>query len=295
MNSCEVQLIAQHAYQMLYRQPPHHCEVRETLYGFVVFTLGSKGNVVVKFSKQIGVLYQEAQQLQTLKRHLGAIIPDVLFFGAENGLDYLMMEWRQGHSAHTLTGTEKQQMRFADDYTDLLLALHEIHHEQGFECQSEQFTPSLTKAFEAWYQDSYRFVTHDVSHLSESLKRKYHYLWQNRTEIFAPIENEPSSLVHNACHLGNVLFDPQTYCVSGLVDPTQSGFKHREWDHAQLNTVRPDLYLQEWYEKKHTLTNGYHKRGVYLQLWQAATDLHQIGWHDPNHLSNLWDRFHQLN
>ncbi len=294
VNSCDVQRIAQHAYQTLYREKPHHYEVRETLYGWIVFTLGQKNNVVIKFSKQIGQLQHEISHLQKLKQHLTSLIPNVLFFGLEEGLDFLVLEWLPGHSAHTLIGTETQQIHFADQYTDILLQLHEVTDSRGFQCTSEQFTPSITKAFEAWYKDIHHFITHDITPLPSELKRKYQYLWEVREEVLSPITNEPASLVHNGAHLGNVLFDPKTFNVTGLVDPGDCGYKHREWDIAHLNQVRPDLCLQEWYEKKHRLTDGHQKRQIYLQLWEQAKDMHRIGWHDPIHMQHQWETFHQI-
>ncbi|UXI03946.1 phosphotransferase [Photobacterium sp. TY1-4] len=286
----QLKQVAQHTYQSLFGCQPELCSFQESFYGWVVFLASPKGKVVVKFSKEVGRLAKEVSALSRLSTVMDCQIPRVLFFGREAGHDYLMLEWLDGVPAHTLPDDPKLIEAFREHYTDLLLSLHEHREALGFELAEDQYESCLIRAFEAWMQPVYRYVLSDGSPYSARLKDQFTQLWGRRAEILAPI-NTHSSFTHNDCHVGNVLFQPQTGRVAVLLDPLDAGFKHREFDVFLLDDVRPDLKLIERYHQKMPPAAGFTCRRWFLSLWQDAKHSRNIGWYDERWLLTKMAQF----
>ena len=108
-------------------------------------------------------------------------------------------------------------------------------------------------------------------------------LWEQKDQVLSPI-NSRSSLVHDDCHIGNVLFDPKTFKVAAILDPCDTGYKHREFDLFHLDDVRPDLKLVERYQEKVPSAEGFECRRWFLSLWDDAKHSRNMGWYDEQWL-----------
>ena len=292
MNKPQLKQIAVIAYKTMFGQRPELCNIQETFYGWVVFVASPKGRAVVKFSREIGRLGKELKGLSRLSKAVNCPVPSVLFFGREQGYDYLMLEWLDGISAHRLPNDPKASEVFREHYTNVLLELHEHSVEQGFEVGESHFESCLGKAFEHWMMPVLRYVTSDGSPFSSVLKEFYHTLWEKKEQILSPI-NSRSSLVHDDCHLGNVLFNPVTFKVSAILDPCDLGYKHREFDLFHLYDVRPDLKLAERYQEKVAPADGFESRRWFLSLWDDAKHSRNMGWYDEQWLLAKVNKFNR--
>jgi len=292
MNKPQLKQIAEIAYMTMYGQRPELCNIQETFYGWVVFVASPKGKVVVKFSREFGRLAREIQGLSRLAQFVDCPVPEVLFFGREQGYDYLMLEWLDGISAHKLPNDPNALESFREHYSDLLLALHEHNTELGFELGENQYEPCLIKAFESWMTPVLRYVLSDCSPFSSELKESYSFLWDIKEQVLSPI-NTHSSFVHDDCHIGNVLFNPQTFKVAAILDPCDAGFKHREFDLFHLYDVRPDLKLVERYQEKMPLAEGFAFRRWFLSLWDDAKHSRNMGWYDEQWLLTKVNQFNE--
>ncbi|WP_299012955.1 phosphotransferase [uncultured Photobacterium sp.] len=289
----QLKQIAESAYQTIFGQRPDLCNFQETFYGWVVFVASPHGaKVVVKFSREIGRQAKEIQGLSRLSKVLACPVPEVLFFGREEGYDYIMLEWVKGESAHKLPNDPAAVESFRESYTNLLLALHEHQASEGFEVVENEFTPCLIKAYESWMSPVLRYVQSSCSPFSSELKDIYSTLWERKEEILSPI-NHHSSLVHDDCHVGNILFDQKTYQVSAIVDPCDVGYKHREFDLFHLYDVRPDLQLVERYQESVQLAEGFDCRRWFLSLWDDAKHSRNMGWYDEQWLLSKANRFEE--
>jgi len=289
----QLKQIAETAYQTMYGQRPELCNIQESFYGWVVFAASPKGKVVVKFSREIGRLAKEITGLNRLSKCLACPVPEILFFGREEGYDYLMMEWLDGLSAHELPNNPIALEHFRESYTDLLLTLHDNQSQQGFELAEERYDPCLIKAFDSWMAPVLRYVQSSCSPFSPRLKDAYISMWENKEEILSPI-NTRSSLVHDDCHVGNVLFNPRTFKVAAILDPCDAGYKHREFDIFHLYDVRPDLKLVERYQEKVPLAEGFELRRWFLSLWDDAKHSRNIGWYDEPWLLAKVNQFNEI-
>ncbi|MEZ8741757.1 phosphotransferase [Photobacterium swingsii] len=292
MNQQQLERIASDTFQKLFGLRASFVQTELTFYGCVVFLATDKQKAVIKFSKEIGRLAKEIQGLERLNKILDCPVPAIYFYGRDEGYDYLVLEWLDGQSAHELPLDKKAIATFGEHYTDVLLALHECSHEQGFELDDHTFSPRLIDAFEHWMYPVYRYLMSAASPFSRQLKDDFASLWESRAQVLAPI-NQGSSLVHDDCHIGNVLFDPKTYKVAALIDPCDVGFKHREFDLFHLYDVRPDLKLADMYIKKAKLADGYQARRWFLSLWDDAKHSRNIGWYDEEWISHKFERYGQ--
>ncbi|MDO6499197.1 phosphotransferase [Photobacterium sanguinicancri] len=292
MNQQQLERIASDTFQKLFGLRASFVQTELTFYGCVVFLVAGKQKIVIKFSKEIGRLAKEIQGLERLSQIVDCPVPAIYFYGREEGYDYLVLEWLEGQSAHELPPETKAIATFGEHYTDILLALHECSHEQGFEVDAESFVPTLSEAFDHWMFPVFRYLMSSASPFSTQLKDSFEQLWASRQQVLAPI-NHGSSLVHDDCHIGNVLFDPKTYKVAALIDPCDVGFKHREFDVFHLYDVRPDLNLADIYMKKASLADGYQARRWFLSLWDDAKHSRNIGWYDEAWIRNKFERYYQ--
>ncbi|MGR5146946.1 phosphotransferase [Photobacterium alginatilyticum] len=289
----QLKQIAETAYVTIYSQRPELCNIQETFYGWVVFIASPRGKAVVKFSREIGRLAKEITGLKRLSDCLDCSVPEILFFGREEGYDYIMMEWLDGMSAHDLPNDPVALESFRESYTDLLLALHDNQAQQGFELAEGQYEPCLIKAFDSWMAPVLRYVQSGCSPFSPKLKEAYGSMWERKEEILSPINNN-SSFVHDDCHVGNVLFDPRTFKVAAILDPCDAGYKHREFDLFHLYDVRPDLKLVERYQEKVPLAEGFELRRWFLSLWDDAKHSRNMGWYDEAWLTSKVNQFNEI-
>ncbi|PSW44273.1 phosphotransferase [Photobacterium leiognathi] len=291
MNKAQLKNIAEKSFFAMFHRKADVCDIQETFYGWVVFLATGKAKIVVKFSREVGRISKEVSCLQKLRSIVSCPVPQIYLFGREEGYDYIVLDWLEGRPANELPNDKFAIETFREDYTDILIALHEHNHPQGFELTNGKFDCDFNNAFDDWMEGVYKYLSCAVSPFSAQLKDKYTELWERRREILAPIANESSSFVHDDCHLANVLFDPKTFKVAGLLDPCDSGFKHRELDVIHLFDVRGDTHIAERYIEKRQLDDGFEARRYFFSLWDDAKHSRNMGWYDENWLTNKFNKF----
>ncbi|GAB6264006.1 phosphotransferase [Photobacterium sp. R1] len=285
--------IAIKAFRTLFAGPPDFCNLQTTFYGWVAFLSSGKQRAVIKFCRQVGRLSKEIHALKRLDTYIDCKVPEVLFFGYEEGCEYIVMEWVEGIPAHELPKEQNAIHVFSEHFTDLLIQMHEQPQHNGFEIIENKYTSHLIPAFDEWMTPVLRYLTSSASPFSTELKKNYERMWEERHALLAPINTEPS-FVHDDCHLGNVLFDPDTYKVVVVLDPADAGVKHREFDLFHLNDIRPELDLITRYAEKSPLAEGYEVRRWYLSLWDDAKHASNIGWYDEQHLLHKMRQYQRV-
>lgn len=291
MNKPQLKAIAEKAFFTMHRRAADVCDIQETFYGWVVFIAAGKAKVVVKFSREVGRIGKEVLCLEQLRKIVPCPVPDIYFFGREEGYDYLVLDWLDGVSAHQLPNDPKAIEVFREDFTDILLTLHEHQHPQGFELSNGDFSHCLGQAFDDWMGSVYHYLISSGSPFTQVLKEKFMALWEHRSDILAPIAHESSSFIHDDCHIANVLFDPNTFKVAGLLDPCDSGFKHRELDVIHLFDVRSDLGIAERYVEKSQLDESFDSRRHFFSLWDDAKHSRNMGWYNEQWFMNKFNSF----
>ncbi|MDO6706709.1 phosphotransferase [Photobacterium sp. 1_MG-2023] len=293
MQEQKLNQIAVKAFRSLFSRCPDFCNLQSTFYGWVAFLSSEKQRVVIKFCRQPGRLCKEIQALKRLKLLIDCKVPEVIFFGQEEGQEYIVMDWVEGVPAYELPQKKQAIDIFSEHLTDLLIEMHDQPQDHGFELMANQYDAHFIPAFETWMSPVLRYLTSQNSPFSTELKKQYERLWESRVEVLSPMNDVPS-FVHDDCHLGNVLFDPETYRVTAILDPADAGVKHREFDLFHLNDVRPELDLMSRYVAKSPLAEGYEARRWYFSLWDDAKHASNIGWYDEQHLLHKMKAYQRL-
>jgi fructosamine-3-kinase len=88
-------------------------------------------------------------------------------------------------------------------------------------------------------------------------------------------------LVHSDFWLKNILVDPRSYRITGVIDPLDAEWADRELDliHLELSWGS-DMRLIELYKQQIGLHERFPLRYAFYQFWYAMQNFARIGWHD---------------
>ncbi|MCG2838437.1 phosphotransferase [Photobacterium sp. WH77] len=293
MQEPQLNRIAVNAFRALFSSCPDFCNLQSTFYGWVAFLATEKRRVVIKFCRQAGRLSQEINSLNRLRSMVDCKVPEILFFGCEDGNEFIVMEWVEGVPANELPNEGHALKVFSEHFTDILINMHNQPHDEGFEIAENKYDSQIIPAFEIWMDPVFQYVSDRESPFSTELKNHFEKLWDDRQHVLEPM-NEKPSFVHDDCHLANVLFDAKTFKVAAILDPADAGIKHREFDVFHLNDIRPELDLIARYVAKYPLAEGYEMRRWYLSLWDDAKHASNIGWYDEQSFMYKLQEYHGL-
>jgi fructosamine-3-kinase len=97
-------------------------------------------------------------------------------------------------------------------------------------------------------------------------------------DILGPVEGN-AVLVHGDIWLPNILIDPSTYAVTGIVDPSMA-----RWDEREMDVVPMDWpwagdyqFLMKAYQKQCPLREGWELRFAFHRFWFMTNAIFVIG------------------
>jgi aminoglycoside phosphotransferase (APT) family kinase protein len=112
--------------------------------------------------------------------------------------------------------------------------------------------------------------------------------FERMPEILAGANRE-ASLVHSDYNLWNVLFDPATYRVTGIIDPIDAGWNDREIDLFHLPNCRPDVGLLERYLERAEVNGTFPMRHTFYRFWDDIKHYLRVGWYEEGHFRRWAD------
>lgn len=240
--------------------------------------------VIIKFQKYAGKARPETEQLDYLRVFVGDIVPKVIHVHTPTDdlpVEAMVMEKLPGIQASSLKDPSQEvQEQIAEEIIDILLKWHDVGHPQGYGQLKGPF-------FEKWsdYQLSlverhYAEVKslHPKGDLDPAIYEAADRSIANIEKILGDIKGE-AVLVHGDIWLPNILIDPETYRVTGIVDP-----QNCRWDEREADVVPMDWpyggdyqYLMKVYEKKHPLREGWPLRFAFQRFWFMMEAMYLIG------------------
>ncbi|WP_051304969.1 phosphotransferase [Chitinilyticum litopenaei] len=273
-----------------YQVVPERIREIAGFYGHVVMLAGPETQpaVAVKFAFQDGRCAREITALERLRPHSSLPLPAVVaqtslsVAGGNQPHEVLVLAALPGVAPWDLPPASVRAPQAATEVARVLAAVHGVSDPRGFECPDASFTPSLLGAFEAWFAPVWHYAAADAAPFSPALRSKLAALWAARSALLAPINAEPSSLVHDDPHLGNLLFDAQTGLPTALLDPCDVAFRHREQDVFHLADAMPDWRVMEAYEALSPMTAGWEVRRWFFSIWDDVKHSRNRGWYDED-------------
>ncbi len=218
---------------------------------------------IVKWQRHLGRSASEARQLQELRKHALVRVPEIYLCDPKR--EVLVIEYLPGVPAGSVEPPNATiAERLADDVVSALLAWHQVKNPAGF--------GPLDGPYYARWVDYYRErlilyyaeihkeasaelrLADDVSEVAErSLERMEDILGH------APSE---AALVHSDYHLPNLLMDPRTFRLTGVIDPLDAEWADRELDLIHLEWP--------WGDRQHLLTR-YQQRAPCRRAFRSGT------------------------
>ncbi|MBE9610564.1 phosphotransferase [Chitinilyticum piscinae] len=253
-------------------------------YGHVVLIQAADASCAVKFAFQKGRVAREVRALDRLRPFSllplpKALATDALVLGKEE-MEMLALSFLPGCAPWDIQPDEEQVKALAGTFTACMLNLHGHSHPDGYELPDGAFSSSLVTAFTSWNIRLYCYSQSENSPFSPALRTALRLLWDKRDEILAPIDSDPSSLVHDDPHAGNFLFAPDTCQPVAMLDPCDVAYRHREQDLFHFADVRPEWGLLECYADAYLLRDGFAQRRWFFSIWDDVKHSLNRGWYD---------------
>lgn len=258
-------------------------QINRGFYGYICLVEHAGTPLIAKIYKQEGCMAREARQFEMLRKYALTRVPEIIaeLPQRSNGrFDVLLMERLPGVNAGSIKiKDEARKKQFADDVIDNLLAIHGASNPDGF---GDYFTGSFQSSWEKYY---HAVITpmHQALHQSK-INRRIAALADELYERFPQFFSSPvreSHLIHGDYNLWNLMVDPQTERLTGMIDPFGSCFADRELELFQLENSYGDFYhLLENYAHKVPLSDSFDAKKHYYRFWDDVKHYLNVGYCD---------------
>ncbi|WP_148713687.1 phosphotransferase [Chitinolyticbacter meiyuanensis] len=98
--------------------------------------------------------------------------------------------------------------------------------------------------------------------------------------LITPLAGEPPVFIHDDGHAWNFLADPVSGHLTGVIDPAQARYSHRELDLFHLPDAAPQLDLLNRYLAHSPCVPGWPQRRWLFSLWDDVKHAMLVGWRD---------------
>ena len=246
---------------------------------------GEPEHVVVKWFKYPGYSAREGAQLKLLSRHAILRVPEVYGIHRHTpDLPYeaLVMEHIPGVNASKIQfPSDRVKARFIEQVLDNLLAWHGVESPEGYGDIGGPFYPTWLGCLSArvgTYQDRVHADRHRDT-VSPYVMGVIDRSAERLPEILAGADGR-ASLVHSDYNLWNVLYDPRTFQVTGVIDPIDAEWNDPEIDLFHLPNCRPDVGLLERYLERVKVSEGFSLRYAFYRFWDDVKHYLRMGWYE---------------
>jgi fructosamine-3-kinase len=263
-------------------------KIGEGFYGKVYrATLGKEPHVVIiKCFKYADHARQEAAQLELLRPAALVKVPQVYALHTSSDLfpgEALLME----HLPGLIVGDEtefpnaKAQTNFVESVVANLLAWHDCTHPHGFGPPNGPFHDTWPSYFGqriSRYHQQLQQEKHGAV-VSEYVLRMAVQSYEAFADIFEKAQQRPS-LIHGDYNIFNMLVDPTTFQLTGILDPLDAGWGNYEIDLFHLANGRPELGLLKHYLKQRPATESFWLRYHFYWFWDDVKHYLRMGYYD---------------
>jgi aminoglycoside phosphotransferase (APT) family kinase protein len=252
---------------------------------FRVSLAGPPVQVIAKCYKHRGRGEREARQLKVLRRHALVQVPRVyhlqLRWGKFPG-EALLMEHVPGVRASDVQfPDERTKDRFVDRAVANLKAWHQVTNPAGFgELEGPFYADWLQfygarigRYHERIHQGPHRAAV--SGYVMGVVDRSYEAIGT----LFRSTSERPS-LTHSDYNAWNMMVDPKTYELTGVIDPLDAGWADREIDLFHLANCRPELGMLERYLENVPVDPGFWARHWFYRFWDDIKHYLRMGWYD---------------
>ena len=229
----------------------------------------------VKAFRIKGAMQKESNQMIMLSKHTKTKMPEVLFLYEDNETALMGMTFIDGKNVLNplfVFKSKAKKQKFANDVIDTMLEWHSVTVDKFGDMENpiydnwrdyyitEKQTPFLEGLSKL--ADSGKFSKKTLAFLTEA------------TEIYnsLPDESEKPVLIHGDLNIMNIMADPKSLELIGIIDPSGSIYTDREYDLFQLRNMWGDAFgLYDTYKQKSNLSKFADFRVAYYGAMNEAS------------------------
>jgi aminoglycoside phosphotransferase (APT) family kinase protein len=259
---------------------------------------GGSGRAIVKRHKYQGRGIAEAQQLQVLRAHAAVHVPEVYALhpgSATFPCEALTMEVIPGiNASQVVFPDERCRTRFVDQAVDALKAWHAVHHAAGFGELDGPYHDTWVSSFRERIA-RYRAHVGGPAHraiISAAVMHTIDRSFEALDAIMAGASTR-ASLVHSDYNAWNMIVDPETYALSGAIDPIDAGWSDPEIDLFHLANCRPELGMLERYLEGVDVDAPFWLRYRFYRFWDDVKHYCRMGWYGEERFREYGDALEQ--
>ncbi|MBN1642236.1 MAG: phosphotransferase [Anaerolineae bacterium] len=239
---------------------------------------------IVKCHKFAGRGVREAEQLVILRRYAIALVPEVYAThlpSQDAPFEALIMEYIPGINASQVQFPDpRSQERFVDAVVANLRAWHAVRHPAGFGELEGPFYGTWVDAYGARIARYHRRA-HEEPHralISAPVMRAIDRSFEAMGAILRGCATR-ASLVHSDYNAWNMIVDPETYALRGVIDPLDAGWADPEIDLFHLPNCRPELGLLARYLAGSGVDARFWLRFRFYRFWDDVKHYLRMGWY----------------
>lgn len=228
---------------------------------------------VVKIHTYPGIGDQERRQLDTLHNYIPTLVPDVYAYLSETVLgEAVVMKWLPGknYPQPELFPYELRTL-LQHQAVELLLNLHTVQHPQGFGSFDGPFYQRWWDYYGQRVRNTHQAIISNeeaCAYLGSQVLALMDYALEHGERILDTNVGQPV-LLHGDFCFGNLLFDPQTWHISGLLDPMDAEWGNRELDLVNvINGHVKHFELLNRYREAVNLGPCFPVRYWFYQVWK---------------------------
>jgi aminoglycoside phosphotransferase (APT) family kinase protein len=242
------------------------------------------GAAIVKCHKFAGRGVREADQLVVLRRHAIARVPEVyaLHLPSQDApCEALIMEYIPGISASKVQFPDQRtEDQFVDAVVGNLRAWHAVRNPAGYGELDGPFYGTWLGAYGARIARYHRRAR-DEPHqavISAPVMRAIDRSFEAMDAILCGGSARPS-LVHGDYNAWNMIVNPESYALSGVIDPLDAGWADPEIDLFHLANCRPELGLLARYLEGSDVGARFWLRFRFYRFWDDVKHYLRMGWY----------------
>lgn len=241
---------------------------------------------IAKVYKNTGYIDNEEAQLNEIRKYSLAHVPEI--FGKsnkeQNGIcDILLLEYINGVNASQIKiSSQKEKARLSDEIVDNLISLHSVSNTKGFgDFVCDDYFSSWESYYKRQIDSIYSAVQKSRSiKLSSASKEAAGLLWNSFYKVFRNPVKE-NSLIHGDYNLWNLMVDPKSNHLTGIIDPMGCCYADRELDLFQLENANGSEYgLLDNYAGKVKLSDNFEIKNAYYRFWDDMKHFVNAGYCD---------------
>jgi aminoglycoside phosphotransferase (APT) family kinase protein len=252
---------------------------------FRVVLSGSPRVIIAKAYKYPGIGEREGRQLKFLAKFAKCRMPEVYAFQPVSEacpFDILFMEFLEGIKAADVVFPDADTRKaFSDKVIDNLKGWHAVSNPDGFGDLEGPFYKKWSDFYgnkvKEWHNTLLKMPARKV--FSPYVMKVVEFSAEAVADIFRDAV-EKSSLLHTDYNLWNVLIDPATYELTGVIDPSDACWGDPEMDLFHLANCRPELRLLDIYLDGKNPDSGFWTRYCFYRFWDDIKHFLRVEWYE---------------